>query len=347
MPTSIPSHLSDPDLVTAVARLATAERDATASLIAHLAELYGRRLHERAGFSSLFTFCTEALRLSESEAYDRMKAAKVVRRYPAVLGMLASGAVTLTTIRLLAPHLTTANHQELFAAASGMGKRQVQELLAQRFPEPDVCFSVRRLSDPNGVFTPAPPPLMRPLSPDRYQITFTATGETRGNLELAQDLLRHALPSGDPAQIFARALEVLVEELVKQKYAANRVPRSGQGTADDSRHIPAEVKRAVFIRDHGRCAFVGSHGRTCGERAFVEFHHLVPFAAGGRSTVDNIQLRCRAHNSYEAEMFYGPARQYVSDGVAPQPAETGNRVTPDAFSFRNESPPPGTRLPVT
>src|SRR5258707_14153290 len=75
------SHLSDGELVAAVARLAQDERDASASLIAHLAELYGRRLHERAGYASLFTYCTDVLRLSEHEAYDRMRAAKVARRY--------------------------------------------------------------------------------------------------------------------------------------------------------------------------------------------------------------------------------------------------------------------------
>jgi hypothetical protein len=331
------SRLSDQDLVAQVTRLAAAERDATVSLIAHLAELYGRRLHERAGFSSLFTFCTEALGMSENEAYDRMKAAKVVRRYPAVLGMLASGQVRLTTIRLLAPHLTSANYRELFAAASGKGKRQVQELLAERFPEPDVCSSVRRLPAPSGVFTPAPAPLVRPLSPDRYQITFTATGETRAKLELAQDLLRHAVPSGDPAQIFARALDVLVEELVKEKYAITGQPRVSRGQANESRHTPAEVKRAVFIRDRGRCAFVGGDGRTCGERAFVEFHHVVPYAAGGRPTVDNIELRCRAHNSYEAEEFYGPARRYAGSAVAREPAVARECVRHDAFSFRNDN----------
>jgi hypothetical protein len=337
MQTSIASRLSDQELVALVARLAASERGATASLIAHLAELYSRRLHERAGFSSLYTFCTQALHLSECEAYDRMKAAKVARRYPAVLGMLASGQVTLTTIRLLAPHLTAGNHQELFAAASGRGKRQVQELLAERFPEPDVASSVRKLPAPSGVFTPVPPPLIRPLSPDRYQITFTATGETRAKLELAQDLLRHAVPSGDPAQIFARALDVLVEELVREKYATTGQPRASRGQADESRHIPAEVKRAVFIRDRGRCAFVGTHGRPCGERAFVEFHHVVPYGAGGRSTADNIQLRCRAHNTYEAEVFYGPARDYAESAVAREAAVGRERVRHDAFSFRNES----------
>jgi hypothetical protein len=185
----------------------------------------------------------------------------------------------------------------------------VQELVATRFPQPDVVSSVRRLPMPSGSFLPPPPPLIVPLSPGRYQVTFTATAEARARLELAQDLLRHAVPSGDPALIFARALDVLLEELVKQKYAAVRVPRPSPGQACDSRHIPAEVKRTVFVRDRGRCAFLGPDGRACGERAFVEFHHVVPFGAGGPATERNIELRCRAHNSYEAAMFYGPPRR--------------------------------------
>src|SRR5687767_8464600 len=119
------SRLSDDALVAAVARMAMSEREASASLIAHLAELWARRLHERAGYASLFTYCVEALHHSESEAYDRMKAAKVARRYPAVLNLLAAGRVSLTTIRLLAPHLTRENQVELFSAAEGKKKREV------------------------------------------------------------------------------------------------------------------------------------------------------------------------------------------------------------------------------
>jgi hypothetical protein len=327
--------------VAQVAQLATAERGSTASLIAHLAELYARRLHERAGYASLFIFCTEALRLSESEAYDRMKAAKVVRRFPAVLEMLTAGEITLTTIRLLSPHLTYGNYRDLFAAAAGKGKRQLQELLAERFPEPDVPSGVWPLPSNGGAFTPVPPPFIRPLSPGRYQVTFTASAETREKLELAQDLLRHAIPSGDLGLIFARALELLVDDLVKQKFAATDEPRVSRGQAADSRHIPAEVKRTVYIRDRGRCAFVGAEGRRCGERAFVEFHHIITYAAGGRPTVDNIQLRCRAHNDYESEEFYGPAREYVSGlpeaGKASVAPRSEGRVRDDTNSFRNEN----------
>jgi hypothetical protein len=60
------------------------------------------------------------------------------------------------------------------------------------------------------------------------------------------------------------------------------------------------VKREVWLRDLGRCAFVGDAGRRCGERAFLEFHHVKPYAEGGPATPGNIELRCRRHNSYES-----------------------------------------------
>jgi hypothetical protein len=369
--------MSDRELEAEVARLAGCEREATASLIAHLAELYGRRLHERAGFSSLFTYCTDVLRLSEHEAYDRMRAAKVIRRYPAVLTLLVSGRVNLTTVRLLAPHLTRKNQEELFAAASGKSKRQVQELLARRYPKADVASSVRKLpssnvsrvptpvgasagaafveapwtngSDARAVAAanaaatstgetaprapiPGPPrPVVQPLAPDRYRVTFTANAEMCEKLELAQDLLSHAIPGGDLAQVFARALDALVDALVKQKFAVTSRPATSRGQADHSRNIPAEVKRGAFIRDCGRCAFVGTHGRRCGERAFLEFHHLVPYAVGGRPTVDNIELRCRAHNGYEAEQFFGPCRAWMGTEAVTEAGAPDGRVMHDAF----------------
>jgi hypothetical protein len=372
-----PSRLSDRELEAEVARLAQGERESTAALIEHLAELYGRRLHERAGLASLFMYCTRVLLLSEHEAYDRMKAAKVARRHPAVLGLLASGRLNLTTVRLLAPHLTRDNHEGLFAEAAGKRKRQVQELLARRFPMPDVAACVRKLpavgspvagapvpipavspsslpsapgavtlspeaptleASPSGALAvvveaqrfsipPTPRPLVRPLAPDRYQITFTASEDTTRKLDLVQGLLRHTLPSGDPGEIFSRALDALLDDLLKKKFALTDRPRAGR-SAGDSAYIPAEVKRTVFIRDGGRCAFVGSHGRHCGERSFLEFHHVIPRAAGGRATVENIELRCRAHNAYEVERFFGPVKRYRRPDDTPE--ETRTEAVPDA-----------------
>jgi 5-methylcytosine-specific restriction endonuclease McrA len=99
------------------------------------------------------------------------------------------------------------------------------------------------------------------------------------------------VPTGDVAVVFDRALSALIEHLEKQKCASTSRPREPRAGAPASRHVPAAVRREVWRRDEGRCAFIGARGR-CTERGFLEFHHVVPFAAGGSAVANNIQLRC-------------------------------------------------------
>src|SRR5262249_30128228 len=125
--------------------------------------------------------------------------------------------------------------------------------------------------------------LVAPLAPERFLIRFTASRATCEKLRRAQDLLRHAVPDGDIAEVFDRALTSLIDQLERAKFAARRaaneeraqVSKPGGGTAGPlSRHIPAAVKRAVRERDRDRCTFVASGGRRCDARAFLEFHHV-------------------------------------------------------------------------
>ncbi len=183
-----------------------------------------------------------------------------------------------------------------------------------------------------------PRALVRPLSPERYALRFTVSAETREKLRLAQDLLGHAVPSGDLAEVFDRALTILIDDLKRKKFAATRRPRRSQGQAEGSRNIPAEVRRKVVARDAGRCAFVATEGRRCGERRFIEFHHVVP---RGTPTVENIQLRCRTHNGHEVDLYYGPGRRVTRETLAGEAGSvlqlaTGRR-TRSRTSTRSES----------
>jgi len=123
-------------------------------------------------------------------------------------------------------------------------------------------------------------------------------------LREAQALLRHQVPSGDVAEIFDRALTLLLAKLRRARHAATPRPRPTHRTSNAGRHVPAGVKREVWARDGGRCAFVGATGR-CTERGFLEYHHVIPFADGGEAHVSNLQLRCRAHNGFEAGRWSG------------------------------------------
>ena len=174
---------------------------------------------------------------------------------------------------------------------------------------------------------PARRPVVSPLAPDRYEIRFTASAQTREKLRLAQDLLRHAVPSGDPAEVIDRALTALLEDLARKKFAATDRPRASRGTAPGSRDVAAKVRRAVGIRDDGACTFVGKSGRRCNARAFIEFHHVDPHGVGGEATVGNIRLLCHAHNAYESERYYGHGRP------AKRATLPGKSAAPPAGSF--------------
>jgi hypothetical protein len=321
------SALSDRELIEEMQRLSARERHATADVIAALMELDERRLYLGEGYSSLFTYCTGVLHFSEHAAYARIEAARAARRFPVILDLLADGSLTLTSVNLLAAHLTAENHVNVLAVARHKSKREVEVMVATLRPLPDVPGTVRKLPAARAMTLPppasytAPPPLpnavvhpaaapakpavIAPLAPERYKLQITMSQQAHNLLRRAQDLLRHSIPNGDPAEIVKRGLMLLVDDLERKKTAAANRPRPSSGAADGSRHVPAAVKREVWRRDEGRCAFVGRSGR-CAERGFLEFHHVIPFADGGATDAANLELRCRAHNAYEAEQWFGP-----------------------------------------
>jgi hypothetical protein len=330
------ADLSDDQLLAEVHRLASAERGATAALIRSLIALDARpHLYLRDGCSSLFVYCTRVLHLSESETYNRIEVARAARRFPIMLDALEDGSVTLTALRLLAPHLTEDNHQHVLAEARHTCKADVERLIARLRPQPDVPTVIRKLPEhrlaegeppvaptssrsdppvdagparqaPSEPIEPVAPPraIVAPLSPERYKLELTISADTREKLRRVQDLMRHALPNGDVAVILDRALSSLLDNLERRRCAMTPKPRRARDVAPGSRSIPAAVRREVWRRDERRCAFVGQQGR-CTETAFLELHHVDPYAVGGEGTVDNIQLRCRAHNRYEAQLFFG------------------------------------------
>ena len=134
-------RLSDNELLARVEQLARDERHATAALVAHLSEMERRQLYLEQGCRSLFTYCTQVLHLSEHAAYNRIEAARIALRFPAVLTHLAAGQVHLTAIRLLAPCLTADNQVEMLTAAKHRSKREVEEMVARL--RPLACASCR------------------------------------------------------------------------------------------------------------------------------------------------------------------------------------------------------------
>jgi len=89
------------------------------------------------------------------------------------------------------------------------------------------------------------------------------------------------------------------------------VSGSGAGVGNEkmvkeSRYIPVEVKRVVYQRDGGKCQYVDSvTGRKCNSMNAIQYDHVVPFAQGGPTTVENMRILCRIHNRIHAIESYG------------------------------------------
>src|SRR5882672_10288303 len=143
---TLASGLSDRDLLARVGVLAGKEREAIVELVAHLAALDARpALYAAEGHGSLSTYCTDVLRLSEDATCNRIQAARAGRDFPVILEALASGALSLTSVRMLRPHLTPENHEAVLARACGRRRREIEALVAELAPRPDVPSSVRKL----------------------------------------------------------------------------------------------------------------------------------------------------------------------------------------------------------
>ena len=273
----------------------------TARQVALIGEVERRRLYAPAGYPSMYRYCVGKLHLSEDAAYKRIQVARVARRYPAVLAVLAAlaeGRVHLTGLNLLAAHikaLEPAMVDELLAAATHKTKKDIEQLLAERFPKPDLPAQVHAIPPapqpgptsepvvevalpqlvantaselapaqvgdpvtPSHVECPRPDyASIAPLAPLRYGVEFTLDQAGHDLLQQVQDLLGHEVPRGDLAEVIVRALKAYAALLEKKKHAA------------------------------------------------TENDHILEYARGGEATFGNIRLRCRAHNRLGAERTYG------------------------------------------
>lgn len=90
-----------------------------------------------------------------------------------------------------------------------------------------------------------------------------------------------------------------------------------------SRQIPPAIGRALRLRDRG-CRFPG-----CTERRFVDGHHIVHWADGGHTKLDNLVLLCRCHHravheeGFRVERVAGRLEFFTPRGkrIPPAPSE--------------------------
>jgi hypothetical protein len=332
--------LSDDEVLTGLDDLLRQSRRVESSLVAHIGEVEVRRLYARFAASSIFSYCTNVLHLSEGETYLRTTVAKAAREHPVLLEMLADGRLHLSGIAKLAPVLTAENRDALLARAVYKSKREILEIVAEVAPRPDVLSVMRKLPEKAGLpvtasipddagrseaaplfvseaaARPLPPavPLFQPLSRARYKVQFTARPELRDDLERLRELVRAQVPHGDLAVIIACAVREMRHRLEARRFAQTKSAlKRTVRVATSSRHVPADVRRFVYRRDRSRCCFADAEGRRCPERHRLEYHHRHPFALG-ESPVSTTSSSCAGLTTATSPSSITRGRRWIGIG---------------------------------
>ncbi len=216
----------------------------------------------------------------------------------------------------LAPAFVSPSPDAAPPLAAGVAQDTAFAAVVAAVPTPGSARAAPRTFQPDEV---------QPLTGDLRRLHVTVSRRVVDKLTAARDALSHALPDASTADVLERALDAfLLADARKRKAAADRprprgpaasVPASdpvGEGgrasaTPDTrtSRHVPAEVKRAVWARDEARCQFTLANGGICGSTRWLEIDHVVPVARGGPSTVENTRLLCGLHNQLAARRTFG------------------------------------------
>ena len=325
-------EVSDAELDGNLRSLLEAGTRTEARIIAHLAEVEARRTHLKAGHSSLFGYCLEHLGLSETEAFHRITVARLARRYPMIFELLEQRRLHLSAVCAVRKHINDENHADLLEQISGRSKREIEQLLAARFPTAPSANKLRKL------------PRLDPLSADTYRLELTIDAELKADLELARDLMTHSNPCGDLSVVLARGTKLLLQKLQAERFGVTAqsklktesrpvdngaAPNQGARSeavppqsfprqriserpiseqrlpAQKRAHIARATRREVAARDASCCSFVSKEGKRCESRAFLQFHHHEAWAEGGADSAENLSLFCAAHNQLLAEQEFG------------------------------------------
>jgi hypothetical protein len=155
--TPSPSELSDAELLTATRSLVGRYNQLLAALLAHLGEVEARGIHRTRACSSLYTYCIYELRYSEDEAFRRVAAARLVRRFPVLLDAIATGELHLTGLLMLGPHLTEENIGQVLLRAKHRTKKEIARLVRELDPLPEVPPRIEPLGPAPARLVPQAP----------------------------------------------------------------------------------------------------------------------------------------------------------------------------------------------
>jgi hypothetical protein len=280
-------------------QLVTEERRIGLEVLHHLKEIDQRKLFAKWGYSSLYQYCQIELKYAGGSAHRRISSMKLLREVPDFESKLKDGTVNATTLsqvhgflvqekRQLGKTYSVEKKTELLKQIEDKSEKQTERLLATLSPQL------------------AKPEMQRAMNSEETEIRFTADKALMEKLGRLKNLMGHQTKTY--AELFEKLADMALKKHDPMEKKSFPVPEMESLT----RYIPAKVKTAVWQRDQGRCTYPG-----CNSSFGLQYEHVIPFAKGGKSSLENLKLLCPAHNQFTAIEAYGieKMRQYFAKWI--------------------------------
>jgi hypothetical protein len=324
------------ELHTRALEVSTRYKRAEAELLEVLDQVDRKRVFLQFGASSLYSYCVEILKLSESVTYNLIAVMRKSREIPELREQSMQGTITLSNARRVAAVLTPENKNEWLTRAATLSARQLEREISKVLPsaatqERATYVAPTRVKLELGL-SESEMLKFRKIQDQISQSRQKSVSLEETLMELMNFYLsrkcpiekakRHVVKKGisvseeraaqDGDEISpARASETKCDTQVLGS-PAETTPR----LKNTRTPIPAKILHAVHLRDQRKCQYPARSEKVapsssvltsreaenskavCGQTRFLEVHHVRPVAQGGDNSLKNLITLCATHHEW-------------------------------------------------
>ena len=312
--------LSNFDLENTLKKKVSLERQISVEIISLLEGASTRRLYLQKGFGSLIEYCIGELGYSESSAYRRISAMRVVKEVPQVKAALAEGRLNLVNVARAQTlfqkeakkqkALSCVEKSKILKTLENQSSRQAEKILLQISPEPLPQEKIREISPTHTqvslVFSEG---LIQKLSDLKHLLSHkNPNPSTTELIELLADMVLKKLKMTDGPEKSTLPREPIANKVVANSMTVALGDTNAGATVRKFKraYISVTLKRKIWQKAQGKCQYQDSKNKKqCGSKFQLQIEHKRPVAKGGQNNEENLELFCAAHNRLRATEQYG------------------------------------------
>ena len=266
------------------------------------------------GYSSLYDYAINALKLSEASASNFITVARKSKIIPELKLAIQEGELSVAKARKITPVVTKENSSSWIEMAKTMPKAKLEQAVAKVAPQ---------------TLTPE---RTKYVNESRLELRFGVSEEIMQMLKRAQDIVSQNTKA--PAN-YEETLKELLTEFLQRKDPLEKAKRNSRPKINasasvpdrrfentqqkhrpvqNSRYIPAALKHNIYMRDNGQCRHM-NNGKRCENRRWIDIHHIKPLSLGGMTTEQNLITLCSAHHKQQHALEEKPMQFQIVQSI--------------------------------